>query len=324
MIPPRRERAVCHSHSVQIWPPTIIAKSSCPRDPYAALRVPAFRWFLVGSFLSLLGLQMQTCAVAWEVYERTGDNFALALVGLVQVVPVMGLFLPAGHVVDRFDRRRILMPALVCVTACSLGLAWNSSSAGDVRLTYVYLFLTGVARAFYQPARASFLPLIVPRERFASAVTWHSGAFQLATVIGPALGGIIVALRHSASAVYVINGLLWLVFCGCLLAIPRPAFVPSVEPVSLRSLLAGLSFVWRTKVILGAITLDMFAVLLGGATALIPVYAKHILLVGPADQGWMRAAPGMGALAMSLLLAHRPPIERAGRALLWPFRPLAR
>lgn len=292
------------------------ADFSLRHDPYAALRLPDFRWFLSGSMMSLLGLQMQTFAVSWEIYERTQSKLALAWVGLVQVLPVIGLFLPAGHLVDRIDRRKVLMIAIGFSALCSLGLAHTSATAGDVRLMYVYLGLIGTARAFLQPARASLLPQIIPLERFSNAVTWHSSGFQLATIIGPAIGGAIVGLTHSATPVYLLNAGLAVAFLIFLTCIRSRPFTPSTEPVSLHSLLAGLSFVWRTKVILGAITLDMFAVLLGGATALLPVYAKDILLVGPESLGWMRAAPGIGAICMSFLLAHRPPMQRAGRALL--------
>ncbi|MFN0052062.1 MAG: MFS transporter [Planctomycetales bacterium] len=296
------------------------ANSSMPdreHDPYAALRHRDFRLFLAGNMLSIVGIQMQTFAVTWEIYEKTRSNLALAWVGLVQVVPVVLLFLPAGHLVDRFDRRRILMLGLVFVAVSSLGLAANSALEGDVGWSYLCLFLIGTGRSLLQPARSALLPLIVPRELFSNAVTWNSGGFQLAMVVGPALGGLLVAALGGATAVYVLNALLALLYFGFVATIRSRPFVPSTEPPSLRSLAAGLSFVWRTKVILGAITLDMFAVLLGGATALLPVYAKEILFIDATRLGWMRAAPGIGALCMSFLLAHRPPMERAGRALLW-------
>jgi MFS family permease len=286
-------------------------------DPYVALRDRNFRWFLAGNMLSLLGIQMQTFAVSWEIYARTRSNLALAWVGLAQVIPVVLLFLPAGHVVDCFDRRRILMCGLGLAVASALGLAVNSAVGGDVRWSYLFLFLVGTARAFIQPARASYLPQIVPRAHFSNAVTWNSGGFQLAMVTGPALGGALVAWLGNATSVYFLNAGLASLYCVFLLLIKSRPFTPSTEPVSFRSLAAGLGFVWRTKVILGAITLDMFAVLLGGATALLPVYAKEILEVDPVRLGWMRSAPGIGAICMSFLLAHRPPMEQAGRALLW-------
>lgn len=286
-------------------------------DAYAVLRIPDFRWYLAGNMPYLIGLSMQTAAISWEIFERTKSYENLALVGLVQIVPVVGLFMPAGHLIDRVDRRMILMAALSSTAACSAGLAYCSETVAPLWWMYALLLLIGVSRTFVQPARAAFLPQIVPREVFSSAVTWHSGTFQLSTVVGPALAGGLIGLLHSATLIYALTAAMALVNCGCLAMIrPRP-YVPSTEPPSLAALAAGVSFVWRTKVMLGAITLDMFAVLLGGATALLPGYAKEILHVGPASFGLMRAAPGIGAVCMSFFMAHRPPIERAGRTLLW-------
>lgn len=286
------------------------------RDPYAALRVRDFRWFLGGNMPYIIGLNMQTVAVSWEIFERTGSYEALALVGLVQIVPVMGLFMPAGHLIDRIDRRLILMTALAAAGLWSAGLLYCSASAAPIGWMYLLLVCTGISRTFMQPARSAFLPQIVPRESFSNAVTWHSSGFQLSSVLGPALAGGMIAWLHSATLVYAATSLFALVNCLCLAMIASRPFTPSREPPSLASLAAGLSFVWRSKVMLGAITLDMFAVLLGGVTALLPGYAKEILHVGPTAFGWMRAAPGIGAVSMSFFLAHRPPSERAGRTLL--------
>jgi MFS family permease len=208
------------------------------------------------------------------------------------------------------------MAALAAAKDCSAGLAWCSWSAAPVGWTYVFLLFIGVARTFMQPARAAFLPQIVPREVFSNAVTWSSTGFQLSSVLGPAAAGPLIAWQQSGMLIYVLAGALALYNCACLSRIRSRPFVPSSESPSLAVLAAGLSFVWRTKVMLAAITLDMFAVLLGGVTALLPVYQEDILNVDPNGFGWMRAAPGIGAVCMSFLLAHRPPLERAGRALL--------
>lgn len=287
------------------------------RDSYGALRGRDFRRFLSGNVLALLGLQMQTYAVGWDIYERTRSTAALGAVGLVQVLPVIGLFLPAGHLVDRLDRRRILMCALTASGLCSLTLAWNSSIGGPLWQVYLSLMFIGVARAFMQPARAAFLTQIVPREQFANAVTWNSGGFQIAMMAGPALGGILISRLHAAMAVYLGNALLAAGFVAALATISSRPFIPSNEAPSWKTLVAGLSFVWHNKVMFAAITLDMFAVLFGGATAMLPVYAKEILQVGPQGLSWLRAAPGVGACVMSLYLAHRPPLQRAGITLLW-------
>ena len=285
-------------------------------DPYAALRGRDYRWFLSGNMPYLIGLNMQTVAVSWEIYDRTKSNLALALVGLVQIVPVVGLFMPAGHLIDRLDRRMILMCAVAAAALWSAGLAYCSATSAPVGWMYLMLLFIGVARTFMQPARAAFLPQIVPREVFSNAVTWNSTGFQLSSVVGPALAGVLIAWLRNGAWVYGLTAGMAVVNCVCLAMIRSRPFVPSREPPSLKTLAAGLSFVWRTKVMLGAITLDMFAVLLGGVTALLPVYQEDILNVDPTGFGWMRAAPGIGAVCMSFFMAHRAPLERAGRALL--------
>lgn len=286
-------------------------------DPYAVLRLPSFRLYLIGNALAVFGLQMQTVAVGWDIYERTHEPFHLGLVGLVQFLPIGVLTLPAGRVADLLDRKRIIMASMLALACCSLGLSWISAHEGAVSWMYVCLLASGVARAFLQPAKSSFLPQIVPREQFATAVTWNMGAFHLAAVVGPAAGGFMIAWLGRAADVYVLDAASALVFFLLLACIASPRYVPSAEALGWRSFSAGAEFVWNNKVILGAMTLDMFAVLLGGAVAMLPVYAEDILHVGATGLGWMQAAPAVGALLMSFILAHRPPIERAGPTMLW-------
>ena len=288
-----------------------------PHDAYAALRVPDYRRYLTGNLLALLGSQMQAVAVGWELYERTHRPLHLGLVGLVQVIPVVALALPAGQIIDWLNRRYVIMGALLAMASCSLVLAALSWWHAGIAWIYVCLFINGVARAFLMPAKSAFLPLLVPRDRFANAVMWSTSGFQLASIVGPGLGGLLIAVAGAASWVYLLDGLLALFFLFTLIGVRARAQTPSLQPLGLRSLAAGIQFVWRTKLILGAISLDMFAVLLGGATALLPIYAKDILDAGPQGLGWLRAAPGVGALLMSIVLAHRRPTQRAGRNLLW-------
>ncbi|MGE3778789.1 MAG: MFS transporter, partial [Pirellulaceae bacterium] len=267
-------------------------------------------------FVVTMGMQMQTVAVGWEVFERTGDELALGWVGLVQFLPVILLTIVAGHVADQFSRRHVMMGAMLLFAAASLGLTAISWWGADYRWMYACLALTGTARAFQQPAKASFLPQLVPRHAFTNAVTWNTGGFHLASVMGPAAGGLLIAWFRHAALVYVLDAASACCFLACLLRIRvRPA-PPTPRRVSLEHLVAGMQFVWRSPVILAAITLDMFAVLLGGATTLLPVYAKEILGVGPEGLGWMRTAPALGALAMAIVLAHLPPRRHAGRTLL--------
>lgn len=285
-------------------------------DPYAALRLRNFRFYLAGNFMAIFGMQAQTLAVGWELYERTHSAFALGLEGLVQFLPVAALTLPAGHEADRSHRKAIVMIAMATMACCSLGLAWISIAQGDVGLIYICLLASGVARAFLQPAKASLLPQIVPRETFSNAVTWNMNAFQMAAITGPAVAGQLIGWFKSAWIVYVLDAGMTSVFLLFLAVMHVPRHLGTSGPSSLSTLLAGLSFVWRHQVILGAMALDMFAVLLGGAVTLLPIFALDVLEVGPRGLGWLRTAPAIGALMMSFLIAHRPPVDRAGRALL--------
>jgi MFS family permease len=259
---------------------------------------------------------MLTVTVVWEVYKRTGDPFDVGLVGLVQVIPALSLALWAGHVADRFDRKQVISWAMLLSVAASLGLAAVSYYQWPLWGTYASLFLLGINRAFMQAAKNSFVPELVPRSLFSNAVTWNLGGFQLASVAGPALGGFTLAMFGHAYVVYLINAAAATAFVLLLVGLKRRRVELEHETATLKSLREGISFVWRNKVILGAMALDMFAVLLGGAKALVPVFATDILHVGPFGYGWLAAAEAIGALAMSLMLMHRPPIARAGRSLL--------
>ena len=285
-------------------------------DSFAVLRFRDFRLLVVGSFLAVVAEQMLGVAVGWELYERTGDPLALGLVGLVEIVPVLLLALPAGHIADRRDRKWIVVGAMSGIAACAWGLAGLSVTQGPLPAMYALLFGVGVARAFQSPAFSALSAQVVPPAHFGSAAAWSSGAWQAAAILGPALGGGLLAAWGGAAGVYACaGGLLVLVAALFLLLRPR-AVARSSEPISLASLLAGVRFIWRTPVILGAITLDMFAVLLGGATALLPVFARDILLVGAEGLGWLRAAPAAGAVLAALFMALRPPARQAGRTLL--------
>lgn len=267
---------------------------------------------------------MQTTAVGWQLYELTNSAYVLGGVGLVQVLPLILLALPAGHVADRYNRRHIIMVAEVLLALCALGLAaismvgrTENQSAAVVALIYLCLLISGVARAFEGPARAALLPQIVPGSAFTNAVTWASGGYQLASVIGPALGGLLIAQLGGAGVVYVANTIFSLAFLSLLITIRSKDVVSSTHAATLEALAAGVRFVRRTRVILAAITLDMFAVLLGGATTLLPIYAKDILHTDAAGLGWLLAATPAGAVVMVLVLAFRPPFRHAGRTLLW-------
>ena len=286
-------------------------------DPYFALRFRDFRLLLIGTFFAGLGSQMITVAIGWELYERTGSALALGFVGLVQVIPVFILSLPAGQFIDRFNRKRIVVGAQVVLMLCSLGLTALSFTQGSLVLIYACLFLYGCAAAFDSPASAVLVAQIVPEEAFENAATWESSTGQLASVLGPALGGLLIALLKGAALVYALNAGAALIFIVLLFFLRiEQQKTYSIEATTLGAMVEGLRFLKSSQVILAAITLDMFAVFLGGATALLPIFAKDILHVGPTGLGWLRAAPAIGALGMSFITAHMPPLKKAGRTLL--------
>lgn len=259
---------------------------------------------------------MLAVALGWELYERTHAPLALGLIGLVQIVPVVLLALPAGHLADRWERKRIVVATMVGVALCALGLAALSFTRGPLVLVYGCVLGMGIARAFQSPATSALLAQVVPPTHFTNAATWQSSAWQASAILGPALGGLLIAVRQNATIVYAITAAIMVTVAIVVqLLRPRPA-ARNTEPITGTSLLAGLRFVWSTKLILAAITLDMFAVLLGGATALLPVFAQDILGVGASGLGWLRAAPTVGAMVAALLMAHLPPFKHAGRTLL--------
>jgi len=240
----------------------------------------------------------------------------LAWIGLIQVLPMIALAIPAGQVVDRMGRRRVLMVALATMALGSLGLARLSATHGSLWGIYGCVLLIGIAKAFQQPAKSAFLPLLVPRAALTGAVTWSSGGFQLASVVGPALGGLLLAMFRRADLVYLLDALGLLVFISLLACTRVRSVSMRGAAVTWESLVAGVTFVFRSRLMLAAMALDMFAVLLGGAITLLPVYASDILMVGEMGLGLLQAAPALGAVGMAFALAHRPPLARAGRALL--------
>jgi MFS family permease len=322
-------------------------------DPYAALRVRNFRDYLAGSFLALIGRQAVTAVAIWQVYAWTHSATALGLVGLVNVLPLLALSLPAGAIADRYDRRRLIALGTAAVALINVALAaislWHADipdwaplrAANDalravalffeqqadpaslrfdqpaLPLVYLLLFAMACVRILIWPARSSITPLLVPAPLLGNAITWSTSVFEIATVAGPACSGFLIAATGIGAA-YALGALLELVF---LVALTRVTYLQAPQRAtgrrSWRDMLAGAEFIWRKKVVLGASSLDLFAVLLGGATALLPVYADKILHVGPIGFGWLRAAPSLGAFTMAMWLAHRAPLQKPGAALLW-------
>jgi MFS family permease len=290
-------------------------------DPYASLRIPNFRWFISSLLAMTIATQIQAVVVSWQIYELTRDPFSLGLIGLAEAVPFIGFALFAGHVADRSERLRISLVALGVLLGCSLTLLGFSLRpgvihAGRVWPIYGVIFLSGIARSFLQPARSALGAELVPRELYPNAVTWRSSTWQLAEVVGPAIGGLVYGFG-SVKAAYAVDAFLMAVGVLSLGRIQRRRKAGVLNEDSfLKSLAIGIRFVRSQPVILGALTLDLFSVLFGGAVALLPVFAAEILHVGPEGLGILRAAPAVGAVLMSLVLAHRPPLRRAGRTLL--------
>ena len=283
-----------------------------------AFRYPNFRYYMTARMLATVASEMQAVAVGWQIYSLTHRALDLGLVGLAQFLPGILLFLVAGQTADRFPRQRILQccyVAFAAISALLLGLTLHGLTS--VWPVYAALVLNGVVRSFNGPAAQAFLPLVVPVEVFPSAVALGSGVFQGAMVVGPMVGGLVYGLTGSPAPVYagsVAACLSAMVLMGQVRvqAVQRPRGV--VRP---GVLLDGLRYLWHAKLTLGAISLDMFAVLLGGAVALLPVFARDILQVGATGLGILRGAPGTGAVIMALVLAHWPLKRHAGAIMLW-------
>jgi MFS family permease len=283
----------------------------------AAFNYPDFTAFSIARFCIVAALEMQSVAVGWQVYEITKRPLDLGLIGLAQFLPGIAFFLPAGHVVDLMNRRRLVMWCYSGFAVCSALLFLLAerkiSSAYPI---YVVAVLLGTIRSFNFPAARALLPQLVPEVHFFGAVAWNSSIFQTATILGPTIGGVLYAVFRGPQLVYAAATLTSIAAALAMLRVkarekPRPR-----EPINLQTVLAGFRYIWHEKLILGSISLDLFAVLLGGAVALLPVYARTILHTGPWGLGLLRSAPGVGAAAMAVLLAHRPLQRRAGPIML--------
>jgi len=271
--------------------------------------------FLSARLATSVAVQMQTVAVGWQVYEITGDPLDLGLIGLSQFLPFVVLVLPAGHFADRHVRQKLLSACYALMLVCALLLlAFSLSGLAVVWPVFAVMVLFGIARAFAMPTGQALLPNVVPPALFSRAVAVNSTTWQLSTIVGPAIGGVVYLL--GAPVVYGSVAALLTVAILLMLGVRAPAPRRQAGSVGFGSLLEGLRFVFRRRIILGAISLDLFAVLFGGATALLPAYASDILHVGPDGLGMLRAAPGIGAAAIAFLLAWRPLTRRVGPAML--------
>src|SRR5450432_3845609 len=288
------------------------------RTGRAAFTHPAFVLFQIARFLIVAAVEMQAVAVGWQVYEITHRPLDLGFVGLAQFLPAILLFPISGHASDRFERRNVLSACYGGYAVCfALLLALAQRGVPSIRSIYVVLVLIGVVRSFNSTASRSILPQLVPEEHFPNAVAWNASIFQAATILGPSFGGILYAAFHGPSVVYAVALLTAIGATLSTFRIKPETKARPREPMTLKTVFAGLHYILEKKLILGAISLDLFAVLLGGAVALLPVYAREILRTGPWGLGLLRSAPGVGAAIMAVLLAHRPLRGRSGLILLW-------
>jgi len=279
---------------------------------------PGFVLFQIARFLIVAATEMQAVAVGWQVYEITKRPLDLGLVGLAQFLPGILLFPISGHASDRFPRRAVLSACYAGYGVCfTLLLALTQHGLGSVAPIYAVLVLLGVVRSFSSTASRSILPQLVPEKHFPNAVAWNATTFQAATILGPSFGGILYAVAHGPSVVYAVALVTAIGATISSFRIQTEVKARPREPMTLKTVFAGLHFIWTRKLILGAISLDLFAVLLGGAVALLPVYAREILHTGPWGLGLLRTAPGVGAALMAILLAHRPLRGPSGITLLW-------
>jgi len=291
--------------------------ASAPPSARAAFAYRDFRLYMGVRFLGTIASLMLSVAVGWEVYERTRNPFDLGLVGLFQFLPAILLSLVTGHVADRFDRRRVVGICYAALSATSLLLYVQSRSTGtSVWPIYSIMALFAIARSFAQPASQALVPDLVPPELFSSAVAWGSSVFEAAAICGPAIGGWIYGLSGGASGVYLTGAVLYFVATFLIAAMEVRTGRMEKKGVSVETLLAGVVYVWKNKVILGSVTLDLFAVLFGGAVALLPVYAHDILKVGPIGLGFLRSAPSIGAGTVAIVIAFHPLKKHAGATML--------
>lgn len=294
-----------------------------PAGPYAALAIRDFRFFVAARFFVTLAIQIQSVVVAWQVYEITGDPLSLGLIGLAEALPSIAVSLYAGHVADVVERKGIVLVCLFTLLVCSAALLFFTLEPGRPLLTgtimplYGVIFLSGIARGFLSPALFSLMPQLVPRELYSNAVTWNSALWETATIAGLALGGALYGFFDISTA-YITDAVLTAVgFALAFFVSNKPLPPVSGEESVTEKIRNGLRFVFHNKLILSAISLDLFAVLFGGAVALLPIFASEVLHVGKIGLGILRAAPSVGALLMAFYITHFPIRKNMGRILLY-------
>ncbi|MFI5164163.1 MAG: MFS transporter [Bacteroidia bacterium] len=292
-------------------------------DPFAAFKIKEFVWFIFARFNLIMGSQMQYVIVGWQIYSLTKDALSLGLIGLAEAVPFIGIALIGGHLADIVDRKKIVLASTIFFMIGSSLLFYftlDMSSAiehfGTLPI-YAVIFMTGIARGFIGPTYFAILPQIVSREMIPNAATWSSTTFHIASVAGPAAAGLIYGFFGATVSYGIVLALIFLSLFFVLLLKKKPVPQKEKQESLMMNLSAGLRFVFKNQIVLSALSLDLFAVLFGGATALLPIFADKILQVGPEGLGILRAAPAFGAVVMAGILAYNPPQKNAGKTLLW-------
>lgn len=291
-------------------------------DAYAALRVPDYRRYLAMRLGVTLSVQIMSVSIGYFMYELTGDPLMLGLIGLAEAVPSIAIAPWAGHLADKYDRRSILILCLGLLIACALsllGLAyWRDMLSQPLLIGGIFsvIFLSGISRGFFSPTNFAFLPQLVDRKVLPNAISWNSSTWEVASISGLGLGGVLYGFAGVTATFAVMSVLAILAIVQLLQIVPRPAPETDHSAPALQRIRAGLRFVFRSELIIGSIALDLFAVLFGGAAALLPVYAKDILNVGPEGLGLLRAAMSLGAITMAIYLAHKPLGKGAGKLML--------
>lgn len=293
-----------------------------PTDAYAALRIPDYRRFLSMRLMTTLTVQIMSVAVGYYVYELTNDPLMLGFIGLAEAIPAIGISLWAGHLADKYNRRNLLVGCISVLLICSLGLLvvalGQAQLTTSTLLAYIYgiMFFTGIARGFFSPTNFAFLPQIVDRSRLQNAISWNSSSWEVASITGLGIGGLIYGYAGVAAAFCTMSVLCAAALFFILQIPPHPVPAFDRTETALARIRAGLDFVFSKQVIIASIAMDLFAVFFGGAVALIPVFAKDILHVGPEGAGLLRAAMAIGAISMAVFLAHRPLGKGAGKIML--------
>ena len=292
-------------------------------SPYAVLQIRDFRFFILARLFVTLGIQVQAVAVGLQVYEITKDPLSLGLIGLSEAIPAISVSLYAGHLADVVQRRKIILACVTALSFCSIALFYLTTGIGSSISTYgavpVYtiIFVTGIARGFLSPATFSFMPQLIQRNHYQNAITWNSTTWESASVGGPMIGGLIYGF-FGITATYGTAILLFSIGLTSYLLIPNRVLPPVTEEQGIyEKIKAGIRFVFHNQIVLGAITLDLFAVLFGGAIALLPIFAHEILKVGAVGFGFLRSAPSIGALLMAVFITHYPIKKNIGKVLLW-------